>query len=377
VTANLGKAVDKPLFALRYLRGKIKATMGYHLGNGYSFSPGRALITLTGRCNLRCQMCPQERHASFRQDIVEERDADISELRKMIDEIRRFRPMVLVSGGELFLHPSWHEFLSYVKINGLFCSIGTNGTLLGKYASELVEIGVDELSVSIDGPERIHDEIRGVPGAYAKAVDGIKQINEAKERARTYKPLINVIFTISPLNHRHIAAVAASMGSLKVDTFRIGHLNFLRPKDLMDHRDLFAKLFGIDRDASWAGYVWDVSGIDGKLVAGTIEGLKKRPYGPPRITVFPDFKKNEIITYYAEGPFRSKSFPNACLAPWDIAIIGPKGEVLLCPNYIVGNLRDQGFRDIWNNDKARHFRKVMKKRKQLPACSRGCCFFYI
>lgn len=374
--SNIQKAVYKPFYAVRYLRGKIRAHLGYRLGNGYSFPPGRAFITLTGRCNLKCQMCPQDRHAGFRQNIVKERDANIEELRSIIDDLHSFNPMILVSGGELFLHPSWYDFLSYIKKKRLFCSIGTNGVFLGRYASKLADMGIDEISVSIDGPEPVHDEIRGVTGAYAKAVEGICRVIEEKKQKQTNKPLINVIFTITSRNYQYIANVIELMASLKINTLRIGHLNFLRQKDFNDHMNIFRKLFSIDHDTSWGGFVSDVKDIDARSVADTIEGIRKKRSSSMKITVFPDFNKEEIIQYYSEGAFRSRSFKNACLVPWDIAIIGPKGEVLLCPNYVIGNLREKSFREIWNNEKARHFRKVILQKKQLPVCSRGCCFFY-
>lgn len=373
---NFQKAADQPLFAIRYLRGKISANFGYRLRNGYSFPPGRAFITLTGRCNLKCQMCPQDRHSSFRQNIAQERDANIEELRTIIDDICSFSPMILVSGGELFLHPSWYDFLSHIKKKRLFCSIGTNGTFLERHACKLVDIGIDELSVSIDGPEPIHDEIRGVPGAYAKAVEGINRVNEEKKRVRANKPLINVIFTITSRNYQYIAAVIELMASLKINTLRIGHLNFLRQRDFNDHMNIFRELFSVDHDTSWEGFVSEVNDIDARLLADTIECIKNKRNANMRINVFPDFNKEEIIQYYSEGSFRSRSYKNACLVPWDIAIIGPKGEVLLCPNYIIGNLREKSFREIWNNEKARYFRKVILQKKQLPVCSRGCCFFY-
>lgn len=373
---NFQKALDQPLFAIRYLRGKIRANFGYRFGNGYSFPPGRVFIALTGRCNLKCQMCPQDRHPSFRQEIVEERDSNTEELRTIIDDIYSFSPMILVSGGELFLHPSWYDFLSHIKKKELFCSIGTNGMFLERHASKLVDIGIDELSVSIDGPERVHDEIRGLPGTYAKATRGIERVMEEKRGMGVIKPLINVIFTITSRNYQYITTVVELMASLKINTLRIGHLNFLRQKDFDDHMNISRKLFGINHDTSWEGYVSEVHDIDASHLANTIEYIRSKRDANMRITLFPDFNKEEIIQYYSEGSFRSRSFKNACLVPWDTAIIGPKGEVILCPNYIIGNLREKSFREIWNNEKARFFRKVILKKKQLPVCSRGCCFFY-
>lgn len=374
--SSFQKALDRPLFAATYLKGKLKAELGYRLGMRYALPPGRFFFALTARCNLRCKMCPQDNHPSFRQEIVQKGEADIKELQKMIDDISPFRPIIMVSGGELFLHPSWFDFLSYVKAKGLYCSIGTNGTFLERDASELVNIGVDEISVSVDGPELIHDEIRGFPGTYAAIIRGIQHLMEEKKK-RNRKPRINIIFTISSLNFQYLPEMVEQMEALKIDTLRISHLNFLSQKDFENHMRLFKGLFGIEHDTSWEGFVSDLHHIDARPLAETIETLRRRRNGNLRITFFPDFQKEEIIQYYSHGPFHSKSFRNACLAPWDMAIVGPGGELILCPNYIIGNLCEQPFREVWNNERARLFRKILLRMKSFPVCSRGCCFFYV
>jgi radical SAM protein with 4Fe4S-binding SPASM domain len=374
--SNIGKAFLRPVFAAYYLKGKIKAHIGYRFGRGYSLFPGKVFLAITGRCNLRCSMCPQYNHPSFQNDIVKEGEVNFKELRRIIDDISSFRPIILVSGGELFLHPSWRDFLSYVKSRGLFCSIGSNGTLVSKHASQLVDIGLNELSVSIDGPEHVHDKIRGVPGAFAKSVEGIKRVVKERDRVGAKKPFINVIFTITPENYKYIHDMIALLDPLKINTFRIGHLNFLRQKDYEDHMNMSEKLFGIDQDTSWAGFISESHNIDARYLADTIDDLRAAKSRNLKITFFPNFSRNEIIQYYSDQDFHSTSFKNACFVPWDLALIGPKGEVIMCPNYIIGNLREKSFKEIWNNENARHFRKVILKKKELPACSRGCCFFY-
>jgi MoaA/NifB/PqqE/SkfB family radical SAM enzyme len=375
IKSSFQKALDRPLFAANYLKGKLKAKLGYRWGMGYALPPGRFFFALTARCNLTCKMCPQVNHPSLRQERDKKGEADIKELQKIIDDISPFRPIMMVSGGELFLHPSWFDFLSYIKAKRLYCSIGTNGTFLERDASELVNIGIDEISVSLDGPESIHDEIRGFPGTYAATTRGIQRLMEKRKGNR--KPRINIIFTISSLNFQVLPEIVEQMEALKIDTLRISHLNFLSQKDFENHMHLFKRLFGIELDTSWEGFVSDLHHVDATPLAETIETLRRRRNGNLRITFFPDFRKEEIIQYYSHGSFSSESFRNACLAPWDLAIVGPGGELILCPNYIIGNLCEQRFQEIWNNEKARFFRKTLSKMQSFPVCSRGCCFFYV
>jgi len=373
--SNFRKALARPLFAARYLKGKLKAGLSYRFGNGYSLPPGRVFFALTGRCNLNCRMCPQKNHPSFRDDMVKQGEAGKDDLLKAVDDIASFRPLVFVSGGELFLHPAWFDFLSHIKKRRLFCSIGTNGTMLERHASDLVNIGIDEISVSLDGPEPVHDAIRGVPGSYARAVRGMMRIVEEKDRLGVQGPVLNILFTITAQNYERLPEMVEIGESVGIDVLRVGHLNFLSPEDFARQTGISSNLFSIDHDTSWEGYVTNAHGIDPHRLNIVLDRLKGSA-GPVKVVFFPDFTGEEVIRYYSQGPFRSSSFRNACLVPWDVAVVGPSGEVILCPNYIVGNLRERRFGEIWNNGRARLFRKAIFRMKQMPVCSRGCCFFY-
>jgi MoaA/NifB/PqqE/SkfB family radical SAM enzyme len=374
--SSLQKGLERPAMALAYAKGKLKAGTGYRFGLGYSLPPGRVFFVLTGRCNLMCEMCPQQKHPGFREEIMQTPEMKPERLRDIVDQIKGFRPLVFVSGGELFLHSGWLDFLACLKNAGLFCSIGTNGTFLKEYASELLQLGIDEVSVSIDGLEATHDAIRRVDGTWARAVGGIQKLLSLRSGAGGSIPRVTVIFTITGRNCMEIEEMAAAMTELGVDNFRIGHLNFLRPDDFVTHMNITRKLFGVDKDTSWEGYAGPAPNIDAGAVAGTLQRLKSNRNGRMRVSVFPDFTAAEMIEYYSNKPFRAGSFKTGCLVPWEYAVIGPGGELILCPNYVVGNLCNESFVKLWNSPRARSFRRLIARKKELPACSRGCCFYY-
>ncbi len=374
--SNFTKAIERPLFAARYLKGKVKANLGYRFGQGYSLSPGRVFFALTGRCNLKCEMCQQYNNETFQEEVAHARECTLEELKTVVDDISGFSPIVIVSGGELFLHKYWFEFLSYIKSKSLFCSIGTNGTFLEKNATKIVEMGLDDISISLDGPKATHDSIRGVSGTYEKAVRGIEKVMEEKKRLGKTKPAITVIFTITPANYRHLPEMVGLMEELGVGTLRVGHLNFLRESDCEAQQAVSKEVFGVEKDTSWSGYIMSLNGFDSAWLSDSIRGIRNDKERGIKVAFFPDFTEDEVVDYYSDGSFHSKSFKNACMVGWDTAVIGPSGEVIICPNYIIGNLCEQSFKNVWNNEKARSFRKKIAKMKELPVCSRGCCFFY-
>jgi len=60
----------------------------------------------------------------------------------------------------------------------------TNATLLASLADRLVELGVEFVTVSLDGPPEVHDYIRGLEGAFAQSAAGLQALVAARRKAR-------------------------------------------------------------------------------------------------------------------------------------------------------------------------------------------------
>jgi MoaA/NifB/PqqE/SkfB family radical SAM enzyme len=83
---------------------------------------------------------------------------------------------------------------------------------------------------------------------------------------------------------------------------------------------------------------------------------------------------NHYVNDY-EGYYRGM-YPSAsshCWRPWHIATIRGSGDFEICQGYVAGNIRKNKLMDLWNNEKYRYFRKIIKKEHFTPACYR-CCF---
>jgi sulfatase maturation enzyme AslB (radical SAM superfamily) len=64
-------------------------------------------------------------------------------------------------------------------------SIDTNGTQIHNYADELVRMGNIHLTFSVDGPEEIHDYIRGMKGCFATVKNNIGILRECERKYNT------------------------------------------------------------------------------------------------------------------------------------------------------------------------------------------------
>jgi MoaA/NifB/PqqE/SkfB family radical SAM enzyme len=150
----------------------------YNLLNGWSFPPKAVTFRISGICNLHCQMCDYPQTGFH--DAIQMLPADV--YKKVIDEVHAHIFHVSLTGGEPLLHPEVVEFIRYAKERGLSCSLVTNGWNLARYARDIVSAGVDILTVSIDGPEEMHDAIRGVKGLYRRIMEGVREVKQCKKR---------------------------------------------------------------------------------------------------------------------------------------------------------------------------------------------------
>ena len=87
-------------------------------------------------------------------------------------------------------------------------------------------------------------------------------------------------------------------------------------------------------------------------------------------------KPEEAPEYLTDFP---KTFGhNLCPVAWYYAQVLPDGDVCFCgdfPDYIIGNVRRQSFREVWMGAKAAAFREKLA-REPLPICAR-CCGNYV
>jgi len=123
------------------------------------------------RCNLRCVHCYSEsRDKEYTDELTHEQGL------KLIDDLAQFGvPVLLFSGGEPLMRPDILELIAHARKQGLRAVISTNGTLITpELAAQLKEFGLSYVGVSLDGLEETNDRFRGVPGAFQRALAGIR-----------------------------------------------------------------------------------------------------------------------------------------------------------------------------------------------------------
>ena len=135
--------------------------------------PFEIVWNLTYQCNLRCKHC-YENAGDKRPELTTD------EAKQVLDKLSKIAgiglPAVSFSGGEPLARRDFFEIASYAKKRIGYVSIATNGTLLTRdNARRVKDARIDYVEISIDGatPE-VHDEFRGMPGAFERAIEGVR-----------------------------------------------------------------------------------------------------------------------------------------------------------------------------------------------------------
>ena len=124
-------------------------------------------ITITNRCNENCLYCHHDGVVSSKDEMTPDELYTICKIAKRIG-VRKIR----LSGGDPLIRKDIVEIVEKIaSLDFKDISLTTNGVLLGKYAEDLKNAGLDRVNVSLDTLDR---------DTY-KHVTSMDYLNEAKE----------------------------------------------------------------------------------------------------------------------------------------------------------------------------------------------------
>ena len=293
--------------------------LGSHLVRRMFGRPAPAFMTLapTYRCPCRCVHC----YASA-PDRPKQEELTTVQIKEIIDRAKRLGLIeVIFSGGDPLLRDDIVELVRYARKRGLLTRINTTGVLLDKgRVAELKAAGLTQCGVSIDHPDPArHDELRGLPGAYDKAVEAIRNLREAGILCQilTYTPRESI-----PEGVERIIALGRELGVFAVYLF-------------------FPMAVG-----RWDGAFERVL-TDGERAA--VRALQ------------------DLTFVHAELATRHSV---CCACRKGVLYVTPEGDVTPCPfvPFVLGNAREHSLDAIWRS----HCRSLrLKCRGECPMNERG------
>ncbi len=306
------------------------------------------------RCNCRCLMCDIWR-ATTKTEIAPD------DVARWIDEWRSLGVRrVVLSGGEALLHSRLWELCDHLRAADIGITILSTGLLLRRHAAELVR-RCDDVVVSLDGPQPIHDQIRNVPRAYERLAEGIAAVKVADPNV-----LVTGRCTIQRSNFHSLRATVEAAHALGLD-----RISFLAA-------DVSSEAF--NRPGGWdddrVGQV-ALEPDDLPLLAAEIDALEREctgDFAAGYIAESPLKLRRRLSQYYAALLGQGEFFPNICNAPWVSSVIESNGTVRPCffqPP--LGNIYEAGSLDaILNSPEAIAWRQGLDMRRDA-ICRKCVC----
>lgn len=305
-------------------------------------------------CNCRCVMCDIWKANKNLRQLTE------ADVKSLLSTLKKFgTQQVVMSGGEALLHPNFFRFCEILQKEKIKISLLTTGLTIKKNAEQLLQF-VNDIIISLDGDEQLHDAIRNIPGAFKKIKEGVQYIKSINPN---YK--ITARTVIHKLNFHSWSSIIESAKDMQLN-----QISFL-PADVSSH--------AFNREVLWN----DAKQNKILLQKEDLPELKKiikliiKNYSSEIQNHFiaeSSEKLKKIYDYYAAF-YNLNSFPyKKCNAPWVSTVIEADGTVRPCFFHdAIGNIHENSLENILNSKKGIDFRKSLDVNTN-SICKKCVCY---
>ena len=313
-----------------------------------------AILMPHSACNCRCVMCDIWKDNKNLKQLTE------NDIQQLLISLRKLGTrQVLMSGGEALLNANFFHFCEILQKNNIKVSLLSTGLTLKKNAEQLIK-WVNNIIVSLDGPEELHNRIRNIPNAYQQMKEGVQRIKsidpDFKITART---------VIHRLNFSYWADIIDSAKDIGLN-----QLSFL-PADISSHAFNREVLWTEQRQSDILPDKKELADL--KYITETVIESYATDFAERFIAENPE-KLRKIYSYYAAfyglNPFPYKK----CNAPWVSTVVEADGTVRPCFFHPpLGNIREKSLDAILNSDESIRFRKELDMDKD-STCVKCVCY---
>jgi MoaA/NifB/PqqE/SkfB family radical SAM enzyme len=304
--------------------------------------PYKVTFVATYHCNFRCEMCN-----IWQKKSVDEMTPD--EVARFFERWPQFR-WVHLTGGELFMRRDLDDLVAAIQANcrSMFLLNFPTTGWFGDKTVELVErtlargVGRLMVTISLDGPQTLHDSLRGLPGSWDRAIETFRRLRGI--RRPNFQTVVGM--TLIPKNaaavDETLAAVRAVIPDFRRDEL---HLN-------VGHESghYFAN----------SGYALDAHRAE--ILRAIAEHRAQNGGALHPVTFLEDRYQALVASYYRTG----KS-PLPCTALSSSCFIDAYWNLFACSIWDarVGNLRENGFdlRALWASDRRRELRAAVEEER--------------
>lgn len=315
--------------------------------------PRSLYLETTSRCNSRCETCILTfggREAP--------QDLGWDDFRRVVDQFPALDRALLHGIGEPLLNRELPRMVAHLKARGATVLFNSNAITLGpRIGRALIDAGLDELRVSLDGTTAAtYARVRGVD-ALARVTRNLERFAALKRSAGAARPQVSLWFTALRENIEEIPGLPPL--AQRVDAAGI-HLQRLVYNGLglaTKEQSLYGRLLEretalireAEAQAAAAGLAFSASGASA-----------------PEVSL---------------APSREDRPWSQCRRPWTLVYVTVHGNVLPCciapwitehyAGIVLGNLHHQSLEEIWAGDRYQAFRAAIQTDVPPEPC-RGC-----
>ncbi len=335
--------------------------LSYNNRFGRALIPLRYFLELTYRCNLNCPYCyiGEERN---------KQELTTDEWKRVIDQIP-FYGIVTIVGGEPFLRTDFEDILEYSckKVCGKV-HVVSNGVLLDESKIEAFRKAKPVLlSVSLDGYGENHDNNRGKSGIFDNIISNLENL-----KSQAPKQMIDIKTIVLENNLDDLPKLYKLCDKEGFNFLSVSFLRNNRWKQSSVLQENFIPEFTQNYPIN---LYFDMEHF--KDVYKEIESLSKKSNVKIRFSPKFEYLKNPLegiekfFQTSTDKPVNEIYRP--CYYPYSDMMINPEGFVYPCLSLKVGNVKEKGIKDLYNEPKYCCFRKNLKASGGVFGACQMCC----
>lgn len=335
-------------------------------------------VSVNEQCGLYCKMCDlgiQNRNSSMFYYMKNEQERKELELDILVDRCREALgelEVVQIIGTEPTLWLKLPEAVATLTQLGVKVLVTTNGINLKNMLRPLVEAGLSELDISIDGPHDVHDEIRGKNGLFREIMLVLEENRELLDSAIPNGFQLRIGVAITPMNYRHLSELLDEIKGTPVRSVWCTHMNYITEETAARHTaanpryPIGASCTHPDMDPTlvnpWLMYR---SLADAKRLAAK-DGIE--------LICVPALEDYEDYWEFYHSDRLTEGCSPLCRAPFRTMQVNSNGSICVmsrCYQFEIGNIYQNSLHDIFYSRSMMEFRECVSRGLWDP-CKRCC-----
>jgi len=322
------------------------------LSNGYyavrslpvTTTPFKLKFENTTVCNLKCKMCPLS--VGLKRPVG---SLSYENFKFVFDQIYPCY-LNLTGIGEPLANRDIFKIIKYSKDKTTFVKLDSNATLLTKEKGlQMLDAGPDILSISMDGATKETYERIRIPARFETFLENTKNFIRLRNETKKFKTEIHSFIVVQKDNFHELPDYIKLANELGFDSI---------------NGTFVIRLGENENDETGLDHI---TSKDAKEVYERTKKVLKDVRVPLRMGNLFEYLQNFDKE---QGPGRNKghNIDKPCFLPWYTPYITWDGNVCPCDFYaeneiVFGNVFEEPFMKIWNNEKAQAFRKQLIKER--------------